>query len=209
MSNVTIMLGSRSVLLLFLSFVSLVLSFSLLRTGRLAIDYGPNTLGLAIADVFGNVDPLCSLKNGKNLSELSLNIVNYVREYNAKEVLVGLPVDSDGRIHRNVLNFNGRLCLNFSSVLCSVMNHELPGTKVLLVDESYSTREAKLRMRIENLKSTIDAVSAACILERYIEDGGENALNAEPCPYPPPQSMAMLDYGAVCAHVKKVNNRKW
>lgn len=202
------MLDHPSVVI-FLLCVSLVLPFSLLRSNRLAIDYGPNTVGLAIADVFGNVDPLCSLKNGKNLSELSINIMHYIREYNAKEVLVGLPVDSDGRIHHNVHNFNGRLCLNFSSVLCSVLRNELPTTKLLLVDESFSTREAKLRMRTENLKSTIDAVSAACILERYIEDGGENALNAEPCPYPPPQSIAMLDYGAVCAHVKKVNKRKW
>ena len=46
------------------------------------------------------------------------------------------------------------------------------------------------------LKSTasIDAMSAVCLLERYLEDQGEGSLPAIACSYPPPRDLMFFNY---------------
>jgi hypothetical protein len=52
--------------------------------------------------------------------------------------------------------------------------------------------------------ASIDAMSAACLLERYMEDSGEGSLQAEPCEYPVPASLDNFDYNTVRQHVKSL-----
>ena len=160
---------------------------------RLAVDYGPRLVGLATSDPFGVVKPHCTLSNSGDLGKLSRQILDKARSDGAAEIIVGLPLDSNGAMSHSVKNFNGQLCLNFSSVLSSVAGAELPRCKVWLVDERYSTREAKLRMKIERIRASVDAMSAACLLERYLEDKGEGALEARACAYPPPDELRLFD----------------
>ena len=49
---------------------------------------------------------------------------------------------------------------------------------------------------IPKLKSTasIDAMSAVCLLERYLEDQGEGSLPAIACSYPPPRDLMFFNY---------------
>ena len=171
---------------------------------RVAVDYGPRLVGLATADPFGNVKPYCTLTNTGDLGKLSREILDKARADGAIEILVGLPLDSNKIMSHRVRNFNGQLCLNFSSVLSSITCAELPRCKVLLVDESYTTREAKMRMKIERIRASLDAMSAACLLERYLEDKGEGSLEAQACSYPPPKHLEQFDYEVVRSHIREL-----
>jgi hypothetical protein len=46
-------------------------------------------------------------------------------------------------------------------------------------------------------------MSAACLLERYLDDAGEGALPAIPCEYPPPKELAYFDYDVVRRHIRE------
>ena len=52
------------------------------------------------------------------------------------------------------------------------------------------------------LKSTasIDAMSAVCLLERYLEDQGEGSLPAIACSYPPPRDLMFFNYNIGNGH---------
>jgi hypothetical protein len=52
------------------------------------------------------------------------------------------------------------------------------------------------------IAASIDSMSAACLLERYMEDSGEGAVIAQPCEYPVPPSLDNFDYNTVRKHVK-------
>ena len=170
---------------------------------RLAVDYGPRLCGVATCDPFGNIQPYCTFANGGDLTSLSRQILHKARADGVVEILVGLPLDSNGKMSHKVRNFNGQLCLNFSSVLSSVASVELPRVRVLLVDERYTTREAKARMKAERIRASLDAMSAACLLERYMEDKGEGALAPQMCAYPPPKDLDRFDYDTVRRHIRE------
>ena len=113
-------------------------------------------------------------------------------------------MDSNGKMGpRGPRNFNGQLCMNFSKVLGAVTAATLPRVQVLLFDERYTTREAKARLRLEKVRASLDAMSAACLLERYLEDSGVGAMPTVPCSYPPPPELAFFDYDVVRAHIRE------
>jgi hypothetical protein len=58
------------------------------------------------------------------------------------------------------------------------------------------------------ITASIDAMSAACLLERYMEDSGEGAMPAEPSEYPVPPSLDNFDYNTVRQHVKSLYPRR-
>ena len=45
-------------------------------------------------------------------------------------------------------------------------------------------------------------MSAACLLERYIEDAGLGSIEAPTCSYPPAADLAHFDYNLVRQHIK-------
>lgn len=47
---------------------------------------------------------------------------------------------------------------------------------------------------LNSITATIDAMSAACLLERYLEDEGIGSLPARPCSYPPPRELMFFNY---------------
>ena len=169
---------------------------------RLSVDYGPRIVGVATCDPFGNIKPFCTFANKGDLSFLSRQILAKARTDGVVEILVGVPLDSNGRMSHDVRNFNGQLCLNFSRVLSSVASAELPRARVLLVDERYTTREAKARMKAERIRASLDAMSAACLLERYMEDEGQGAISPPACVYPPPKELAQFDYDTVKQYIR-------
>lgn len=172
---------------------------------RISLDYGPRLVGLASSDIFGSVNPLCTLNNDGDLVQLSQDVLTYARREGAIEALVGLPTDSNGKMSYDVRNFNGNLCLDFATVLASVAREEMPRLKVLLVDERYTTREAKARMKDEKIRASLDAVAAACLLQRYLEDEGEGALEARNVAYPLPDELAFFDYNNVREYIRDTN----
>jgi len=174
-----------------------------LNKARISIDYGPRLVGVAVSDCLHHVRPLITLVNNGKLVDLSNQITDIARAQGAKEFILGLPVDSNGKVTYKVKNFNGQLCLNFSRVLCAIVGEKYPQGKVLLVDERYTTKAAKIKMKTENTKSSLDAVAAACLLERYIDDEGEGSIDAIPCEFPVPADMAHFDYNVVKKYIRE------
>lgn len=174
-----------------------------LNKARISIDYGPRLVGIAVSDCLHHVRPLITLTNNGKLVELSNQITDLARSQGAKEFILGLPVDSNGRVSYKVKNFNGQLCLNFSRVLCAMVNEKYPQGKVLLVDERYTTKAAKIKMKNENIKASLDAVAASCLLERYIDDEGEGSIDAIPCAFPVPSDLAHFDYNLVKKYIRE------
>jgi len=160
-------------------------------------------VGLASSDPFGGVKPLCTLPNEGDLCKLSRQVLEYAQRDGVCEVLVGLPLDSSGAMSYQLRNFNGKLCLDFSAVLSAVAGVEMPKIKVLLVDERYTTKEARVRLKSEKSKASIDAMAAACLLERYLEDKGERSMAAKPCPYPVPRALQAFNYDVVREYIRK------
>ena len=167
---------------------------------RLAVDYGPRLIGVAAS--FGrNIQPLITIPHCGNLTILSGEIINLARSKGAVEIIVGVPLDRDGRMKYTVRNLNGILSLNFSSVLAAQCIRAYPRAQVLIMDERYTTREAREKSKEEYPRASIDAVSAACLLERYLEDEGcFNTLPALPSPFPLHKDLEMLttiQYGGI------------
>lgn len=54
----------------------------------------------------------------------------------------------------------------------------------------------------------LDAMAAACILERYVEDEGEGSICGEACEYPPPRDLAFFDYNKVKEHIREQYSRE-
>ena len=46
---------------------------------KLGIDYGPRLIGIAVSDRLGRVHPLLTIPNTRNLTEVSLEIVNIIQ----------------------------------------------------------------------------------------------------------------------------------
>ena len=166
---------------------------------RLSVDYGPRLVGIAGSDLFGVVRPSFTLYNRGDLSVLSREIVNLARKDGCSEIVVGLPTDSNGKMSFKTRNFNGQMCISFSAVLASICNNEVPGNisgknrmRVLLVDERYTTREAKARMKYSSAtgekylkKASVDAVAAAVReykgIEVRLSEGENGTLNFYIC----------------------------
>ena len=207
-------------------------SFEIHRA-RVAVDYGPRLIGLA-SSLGRTTRTNGVIKNNGNLTFAAQQIIDFARRSGAIEILIGLPLDSNGKMSYGVRNFNGNLCLNFSSVLASVAAREMPRTIVKLVDERYTTREAKARIKVDELPDQLDAMSARCLLDRYIEDEGANpspnpsscpcpcsnpnpnpnpnqgagALEARACAFPVPQALERFDYGLVKRHIEDLYHRE-
>lgn len=181
-------------------------SFQLNRA-RISIDYGPRLIGIAKSNILGSVEPHATVKNTGNLTQLSQDVIDLANSISACEIIIGIPLDVDGVMHHNVRNFNGRLCLNFSSVLSSVVvNTNTRPLRTLLFDERYTTKEAKMRLKQDKaVRGSLDAISALCLLERYIEDEAEGAIEAKPCPYPVPQDLDCFDYSVVKKYIRDLH----
>jgi RNase H-fold protein (predicted Holliday junction resolvase) len=94
-----------------------------------------------VASALGRVSrPEGVIKNNGNLTAMALQVLELSKQRGAVEVLVGVPVDSNGKLRYKIKNFNGNLCLNFSRVLAAVASVVSPRIQVRLVDERFSTR---------------------------------------------------------------------
>lgn len=186
---------------------------------RIAIDYGPRVIGIALSSAspslinnnyYNNIYDIRALrdiKNNGNLIDISNQILDIALNNQVQEILVGVPLDSDGIISHQVRNLNGRLCLNFSSVLSTIAYEEYSKKfKINIIDERYSTREAKLRIKYDNVRGSIDGVSAACLLERHMEDEGVGVLQAKKCLYPIPPDLKNFDYEVVKSHIRELRS---
>lgn len=116
---------------------------------RIGIDYGPRLIGIAISNPFGVVTPHSTIQNNGDLCKVSFDIISLAKINGASEIVLGIPLDSNGKLSYKVKNFNGKICLDFSKVLSVLVERNSPRVSVHLFDERYSTREAKARLKFE------------------------------------------------------------
>ncbi len=131
----------------------------------LAIDYGTKRTGLAVTD------PLRLIANGLDTVP-TVDVFSYLEAYLGREevglFVVGEPMHADGspsQIAHLVVGFVRKLKKTF------------PGIAVEMVDERYTSEEAKLIIRESGLKkkkrrdkALVDKISAVLILQDYMDE---------------------------------------
>lgn len=133
-----------------------------MRLGRrIAIDYGAARIGVAVSSIDALISsPLATIPAGINALEA---IATLIREQDAIEVYVGLPLNLSGNPTKSTVD-----AIEFSKSLAGLLS-----VPVRLVDERMSTRAAQGQLyasgrNSKQSRSLIDAAAASLILESAI-----------------------------------------
>lgn len=133
----------------------------------MGLDYGSKTIGVAISDVLGlTAQPLETIeRSGENKLRRSLaRIVEIVREKDIKKIVVGLPINMDGRSGE-------RAALTLEFVEKLKLRVDIP---IVMQDERLTTVEAdeildESGVKKQDRKQFIDQIAAGIILKEYME----------------------------------------
>ena len=129
----------------------------------LSIDYGTSRVGFAVSDMLHIIaTPLKTIKN-KSIQDLLKQIGLIVKEYDIKSIVVGLP-----------LGLNGKETKQTETVKLFSETLGKNNYKVIFEDERFTTVLAKKEIIKQKIstgknKSLIDQVSAALILQSYLD----------------------------------------
>lgn len=130
----------------------------------LGIDFGDSRTGYAVSDPLGfGVTPLSACKE-KNMRKVAEYTAKLAKECDAELLVLGLPKNMDGSI-----GFRGEKTQAFVRLLS-----EYSALPVKLWDERLTTVSAHMLMNETNVrgqkrKDKIDSVSAAYILQSYLD----------------------------------------
>ena len=133
----------------------------------MGLDYGSKTIGVAISDALGlTAQPLETIeRSGENKLRRSLaRIAEIVREKDIKKIVVGLPINMDGRSGE-------RAALTLEFVEKLKLRVEIP---IVMQDERLTTVEAdeildESGVKKQDRKQFIDQIAAGIILKEYME----------------------------------------
>lgn len=130
----------------------------------LGIDWGEKRIGVAVSDSFRwTAQPLTTLeeKEEKNFEILA----SILRKYEIKTVVVGIPYRTDGKKGEKI-----------EKVLAWIdkAKNRWPEVSFVEMDERFTTQIAKKRLqergiREKEQKPRLDRISAAVILEQYLQ----------------------------------------
>ena len=132
----------------------------------LGIDVGSKTIGVAVSDEDGVIATACEVLSRRGQDDDAAAIAARVRERAVGWVVVGLPLELDGREGRRA-----RTVRAFVDVLARVLDD---GVAIVEWDERFSTASAERTMieadasRAER-KRSIDAVAAQFILQGWLD----------------------------------------
>jgi len=130
----------------------------------LAIDYGKQRSGVAVSDSLRiSTNPLIGIETSK----LKEYIFTYENLFEVSDIIIGLPTHADGT-ETDLGQEIKKLKADFEN--------EIPQIKIRLVDESFSSKQAKSLMHQSGIKKSrrkdkklIDKMSAVIILRDYLE----------------------------------------
>lgn len=133
----------------------------------MGLDYGSKTIGVAISDALGlTAQPLETIeRSGENKLRRSLaRIAEIVREKDIKKIVVGLPINMDGRSGE-------RAALTLEFVEKLKLRVDIP---IVMQDERLTTVEAdeildESGVKRQDRKQFIDQIAAGIILKEYME----------------------------------------
>ena len=132
----------------------------------LGLDLGEKSLGIAISDLMGII--ATGVENFRfesmDFDKAMERVKFYVKRDNIKEIALGLPLHMSGDESDHSL-----MCRDFKARI----EKEIPGVKVALVDERWTTKQANRYILEADLsrnkrKKVIDKMAAVCILEAYL-----------------------------------------
>ena len=132
----------------------------------LGLDLGEKSLGIAISDLMGII--ATGVENFRfesmDFDKAMERVKFYVKRDNIKEIALGLPLHMSGDESDHSL-----MCREFKARI----EKEMPGVKVALVDERWTTKQANRYLLEADLsrnkrKKVIDKMAAVCILEAYL-----------------------------------------
>ncbi|MDO9574937.1 MAG: Holliday junction resolvase RuvX [bacterium] len=122
----------------------------------LAIDLGTKSVGLAISGPLKIPQPLKIISRANIFKELR----SIIDIYSVGLIVVGLPLTLKGKkekMARDAKKF-------------AIQIEERFGIKTKLVDERFTSEEAKIILKKKGIKGDKDTISALLILERYLEE---------------------------------------
>lgn len=133
----------------------------------MGLDYGSKTIGVAVSDELGlTAQPLETIeRSGENKLRRSLaRIREIVKEKNIKKIIVGLPVNMNGKSGERAA-----YTLEFVEKLKTRV--DIP---IIMQDERLTTVEAdeilyESGIKREDRKRYIDSIAAGIILREYME----------------------------------------
>ena len=133
----------------------------------MGLDYGSKTIGVAISDALGlTAQPIETIeRSGENKLRRSLaRIAEIVREKDIKKIVVGLPINMDGRSGE-------RAALTLEFVEKLKLRVDIP---IVMQDERLTTVEAdeildESGVKKQDRKQFIDQIAAGIILKEYME----------------------------------------
>lgn len=132
----------------------------------LGLDYGAKTLGVAISDETATIASTLKTIRYNDDSELLLELDKIIKEFNIKEVVLGLPLNMNG-----TSSVRGAETYSFKTKIEKKLK-----IKVHLQDERLSTVEAEKiligsHIRRNNRKKVIDSMAAVIILQTFLDKG--------------------------------------
>jgi len=133
----------------------------------LAIDPGTKRCGVAVCDELRVTTRPLTMIERKSWKKLLLDVKQIVSEFDAKAIVIGLPLESDGT--ESAMSAEARrMARNFSLSL------DIP---VFLQDERVTSYEAKSRLweqgkTLKETRNMVDSEAAAIILRDFISREG-------------------------------------
>ena len=133
----------------------------------IGLDYGTKTVGVAVCDALGitaQAVETITRKEENKLRQTLARIEEIIREYDAQEIVVGLPKNMN-----NTLGERAEACKEFADKL-----ERRTGLPVVMWDERLTTVAAdnvlkETGVRRENRKAVIDQIAAVFILQGYLD----------------------------------------
>ncbi|MGB8492441.1 MAG: Holliday junction resolvase RuvX [Bacteroidales bacterium] len=129
-----------------------------------AIDYGKKRIGIAVTDPLQMIaSPLITVKTG----EFDAFISEYVKKEQVESFVIGYPVQ---------MNHSGAENVKDVKVFIKKIEKTFPDRQIYLVDERLTSRmaskaiiEGGVRKKDRQDKSLVDRISAAIILQSYLD----------------------------------------
>ena len=141
----------------------------IIHSGRklriLGIDYGDARVGIAVSDpLMLTAQGIKTLPN-KVFDKMLESLDEIYNEYKPEKIVLGFPKNMDGSV-----GFRGDITLEFKKTL----EEKYPKSEIILYDERLSTVMADRFLSATNTrgsgrKKVIDTVSAAVILQNYLD----------------------------------------
>ncbi|MPW26305.1 Holliday junction resolvase RuvX [Alkalibaculum sp. M08DMB] len=130
----------------------------------LSLDVGNKYIGIAVSDQLRITAQGVTTLIRKNLDEDLLSIKNLVEEYDAKEIVIGLPKNMNGTI-----GIQGNKTINFGNYLNKRLDCEIIYWDERLTSKLAENLLIEANVRREKRKNIIDKLAAQAILQSYID----------------------------------------